>query len=60
MCKGMKRRARVDASGTLSALIVDGWHDEVGEMSHVPESWKKYWDDISGKELSLDLVRGCL
>ena len=47
----------VDARGMSSALIVNGWHDEVGEVSHVPESWKKYWDDISEKELRPDLVR---
>ena len=34
-----------------------GWpHGEVGEVTHVPETWKKHWDDISGKELRPDLV----
>ena len=57
LCKGMKRQAKVDASGMLSTLITAGWHDEIGEVSHVPKPWKKYWDDISGKELKPDLVR---
>ena len=38
-------------------MIMAGWHDEVGEVSHVPKSWRKCWDDISGKELKPDLVR---
>ena len=56
LCKGMRRQAKVDASGLLSALIMDGPQDEVGEVTHVPETWRRYWDDISGKELRLELV----
>ena len=41
LCKGMKRQAKFDASGMLSTLIMAGWHDEVGEVSHIPEPWKK-------------------
>ena len=41
----------------LSTLILAAGRDEAGEATHVPEPWKKYWDDISGKELKLDLVR---
>ena len=49
LCKGMKRQARVDASGMLSTLVLSAVSDEVGEISHIEEPWKKYWDDISGK-----------
>ena len=37
LCKGKRRQTKVDASGMLSTLIMAGWHDEVGEVSHVPE-----------------------
>ena len=57
LCKGMKRQARVDASGMLSTLIHEGGWDEVGDVTHVPELWKKCLDDISGKELKPELVR---
>ena len=30
--------------------------DEVSAVTHFPEAWKKYWDDISGKELKPELV----
>lgn len=40
----------------LSTLIMEGFSGEVSEATHVPEVWKKYWDDISGKELRPDLV----
>ena len=58
LCKGMKRQARADASGVLSTLILEGGWDEVSEVAHVSEPWKKYWDNILGKELKPDLVRG--
>ena len=57
LCKGMKRQARVDASGMMSAKILEGLREEVSEVTHVEEPWKSYWDDISGKELRADLVR---
>ena len=57
LCKGMRRQARVDASGMLSTLVLSAASDEVGEKSHIEEPWKKYWDDISGKELNPSLVR---
>ena len=47
----------MDASGLLSAQILEGMSEEVNEVTHVEEPWKKYWDDISGKELRADLVR---
>ena len=50
-CRGMKRQTRVDASGLLSALILETELDEVSEITNIEEPWKKYWDDISGKEL---------
>jgi len=49
LCKGMRRQARVDASGMMSAVVLNAVSDEVGEISHIEEPWKKYWDDISGK-----------
>ena len=55
LCKGMKRQARFDASGMLSRLILEGGWDEVSEVAPVSEHWKRYWDDISGKELSQTL-----
>ena len=40
--------------------IVDVDHeqprDDVGEVTHVPETWKRYWDDKSGKEFKPELV----
>ena len=32
-------------------------HEEVGEVTHVPETWKKYVDAISGKELIAELIQ---
>ena len=55
LCKGMRRQARVDASGMLSTLVLSAVSDKVGEISHIQEPWKKYWDDISGKELNPSL-----
>ena len=56
LCKGMRRQTKVDASGMLSTLIMEGFGDEVSDVTHVPEAWKKFWDDISSKELGPDLV----
>ena len=30
--------------------------DEVSDVTHVPDAWEKYWDDISAKELELELA----
>ena len=41
-------------------MIFENGRDEVSEVAHVAhveEPWKRYWDDISGKELKPDLVR---
>ena len=57
LCKDMKRQARVDASDLMSTKIFESFGDEVGTVTHVPEKWQRYWDDISGKELVGDLVR---
>ena len=57
LCRGMKRQARVDASDLMSTKIFESFGDEVGAVTHVPEKWQRYWDDISGKELVGDLVR---
>ncbi len=57
LCKGMRRQAKVDASGLMSTLILEFDRDEVSEVVHIEEPWKRYWDDISGKELKPDLVR---
>ena len=35
LCKGMKRQARVDASGMLSAKILECYQDEAGDVTHV-------------------------
>ena len=29
--------------------------DEVSDVTHVPDAWITYWDDISGKELKPEL-----
>ena len=47
LCKGMRRQARVDTSGMLSTLVISAASDEVGEISHIEEPWKKYRDDLS-------------
>ena len=49
LCKGMRRQEKVDASELLSALITGSHSDEAGEVTHVPETWRRYWDDISGR-----------
>ena len=49
VCKVMKRQARVDASGMLWTLILAAGRDEVGKVAHIPQPWKKCWDDIFGK-----------
>ena len=41
----------------LSEKILECFQNEAGEVTHVPETWKRYWDDISGKELKPKLVR---
>ena len=41
----------------MSAKILEGLCEEVGEVTHVVEPWKRYWDDISGKELLPELVQ---
>ena len=53
----MKRQARVDASVLLSTLISENGRDEVSEVAHIEEPWKRYWDDVSGTELKPNLVR---
>ena len=53
----MKRQARGDAGGMMSALILAAGRDELSEVTHIDEPWKKYWDDMSGKELKPDLDR---
>ena len=53
----MKRQTRVDASGMLSTLILEGGWDEVSEVAHVAEPWNKYLDNIFWKELRPDLFR---
>ena len=59
LCKGMRRQARVDAWDVMSVKVIhgNGYVDDVGEVTHVPEHWHTYWDDISGKELDGQLVR---
>ena len=57
LCRGMKRQAKVDASGMMSTLILEFDRDEVSEVVYIEEPWKRYWEDISGKELKPDLVR---
>ena len=56
LCRGLKRQARVDASGLMSTHILEFDRDEVSEVVHIEEPWKRYCDDISGKELRPDLV----
>ena len=46
----MNRHAKVDAADLLSAKVFEGFGDGVGNVVHVEEIWKRYWDDISGKE----------
>ena len=60
LCKGMRRQAKVDASGMLSTMVMEGVQDEASEVMHVPEVWKTYFDDISGKELKPELVHAAL
>ena len=31
--------------------------EDANEVTHVPETWKRYWDDIPGKELVAELVQ---
>jgi hypothetical protein len=56
-CKGMRRQAKVDASDMVPMLITKGGWDDIDEVTHIDEPWKKYWDDVSGKELKPELVR---
>ena len=37
-------------------MVSEGVQHEAGEVTHGPEVWKKYWDDMSGKELEPELV----
>ena len=56
LCKGMRRQVKVDAGGLISTMIME-LQDDVSDVAHVPDAWKKYWDDISGKELTPELVK---
>ena len=40
----------------MSTLITSSPRDEVGEVTHVPETWKRYWGDIFGKEFKPESV----
>ena len=53
----MRRQAKVDASDMVSMLIREGGLDDVDEVTHIAEPWRKYWDDSSGKELKPELVK---
>ena len=41
----------------LSARILECFQNEAGDVTHVSVAWKRYWDDISDKELKPELVR---
>ena len=49
LCKGMMPQARADAGDIFSTKVTDTVDDWANEVTHVPESWQRYWDDISGK-----------
>ena len=41
----------------MPTLILEFDRDVVSEVVHIDERWKRYWDDMSGKDLKPDLVR---
>ena len=41
----------------MSTLFLAGAWDEVSQVTHVSEPWKKRLDDISGKDFKPELVR---
>ena len=57
MVVGIVEQARLDASGMVSIQCVegeDGWED-IMNVEHEPEEWRKYWDDVSGEQLDTEL-----
>ena len=59
-CKAPVQGDEATGEGGCQWTIVGtdhGWpQDKVSEATHVPETWKKSWDDISAKVLRLELV----
>ena len=53
--QGTKRQLKVDRGNLVGMKCLDGAVD-VMAVEFEPESWKRYWDDMSGKELKADLV----
>lgn len=54
--KGTARQARVD-QGNLVGVKCTGEVWEVHVVQFEPESWMKYRDDVTGKELKAELVQ---
>ena len=52
----MRRQARAVAWDVMSTKILDVGRVE-DDAGHLGETWQRYWDDISGKELVGDLVK---
>ena len=50
LCKGMRRQAKVDASGLMSTLINE-LQDEVGDATHVPDAWMKFWMTLARRQI---------
>ena len=53
--KGTRQQLKADR-GNLVSMQCRGSSEEVMAVEFEPDEWKRYWDDMSGKELRADLV----
>ena len=53
--RGTRKQLRADRGNLVSMKCQDD-ESEVMAVEYEPETWKRYWDDMSGKELKADLV----
>ena len=60
MVVGIVEQARLDAAGMVSLQCIDGEgeeQEEIMNVEHEQEDWRKYWDDVSGEELDASLTQ---
>ena len=56
--RGIIEQARMDSRAVYSMVcqdVVDGMF-EINHIEHEPETWKSYWDDVSGERLDEKLT----
>ena len=61
VCRGIINQAKLDAQDMMSVQCHAGKDeihalDEICAVEHEANDWRKYWDDLSGKELNWELT----